>query len=73
MIILVWCFVPIINGGDDLSGIWLQHDNTTMAPSNVKMPLYVKRQLNVKKISTLNVKIDVICEKLTLNVKKTRQ
>ena len=41
----------------------------SVAPSNVKMPLYLKRQLNVKKISTLNVKIEVICEKLTLNVK----
>ena len=26
-----------------------------------EMPLYVKRQLNVKNISTLNVKIDAIC------------
>ena len=29
-----------------------------MAPSNVKMTLYVKRYLNVNKISTLNVKIE---------------
>ena len=41
-----------------------------VATSSVKIPLFVKRQLNVKKISTLNVKIDAICEKLTLNVKK---
>ena len=33
-----------------------------VAPSNVKMPLYVKRQLN-EEMSTLNMKIYAICEK----------
>ena len=50
--------------------LWKWNSNPPVAPSNVTMPLYVKRWLNVKKISTLNVKIDAICEKFTLNVKK---
>ena len=42
-----------------------------MAPSNVKMPLYVKRQLNVKKnVNAIYVKMYARCEKITLNVTK---
>ena len=45
---------------------------TCVAPSNVQMPLYVKRKLNVKKISTLHVKIDAICDTINSKCEKNR-
>ena len=40
------------------------------APSNVKMPLYVKRYLDVEEKSTLNVKNDALCNNIILNLNK---
>ena len=43
---------------------------TTVAPSKCENAAICEKVAKCEKYSTLNVKIDAICEKITLNVKK---
>ena len=43
---------------------------TRVAPSNVENAAICEKVAKCEKYSTLNVKIDAICEQITLNVKK---